>query len=53
MAEPEDEGQWQPLPSQAEGDREPEDADWQPIPDQPAEGGRETVDETLDASSGD
>lgn len=50
--ERDDEGIWQPTPSQAEGDRQPapadEAADWQPIPQQPAEGGREAVDETVE-----
>ena len=38
-----DEGQWKPVPSQAEGERDgtPEEADWQPTPDQPSEGGRD------------
>ena len=50
MAEPgsgSDEGQWQPVPSQAEGERDgaPEETEWQPIPQEPAEGGRDQVDE--------
>lgn len=49
-----DEGQWQPTPSQAEGERDgPDETQWQPIPEQPAEGDRDAVDDGDGASSGD
>lgn len=39
-----DEGQWQPTPSQAEGERDGADeTQWKPIPEQPAEGDPEVV----------
>lgn len=48
MGTPEDEAQWQPIPSQAEGDRGEgqgeDDPQWQPIPSQ-AEGDRDQVDD--------
>lgn len=48
MAKPDDEGMWQPTPSQAEGDRRPEDPQWQPQIQEPAEGGRDQIEEDLD-----